>query len=201
MRLYYTNSPKPNQPQLDANKSLGGYISSSIIPNDIKHSLFSEASYYTLKNRYTQIRCFALKNTNGSGIENITLSFKFNEDNLFNYYIIVSQPTQDECGDVFELIQNDFSSPYEGTFEEIIDEQILSLDSIVLADGEVVGLWLKRVLKETSTLEKTCSQLESEYTTPPAKLDTIEITITYDIQESGSSSSGSTSGSGSSSLS
>lgn len=188
MKFYYTNSAKPDEPQKEPNKSLGGYISSSVVPNEMQHAMLDNASYLSIKRKQKQIRCFALKNTTGETVSDISLDFEFNEDMICDISIGVATPDEDACGFLFDTIPNDFATPYNIEFTPVEDGESISLTGVTLAPNESVGIWIKRVYKDDTTVEKTCAEVQEEAETPPGTEDTIQITISYSVDESTSQS-------------
>lgn len=188
MRFFYTGSLKPDQEQPKPANSLGGYMSSSVVPNEVVGSMFSEASYISIVKKQKQIRCFALKNNDSVSVSDITMQFDFNDDTLYDFFIGVSIPTSDDCGLILDSIPNDFATPYSIDFTQVESGDIISLTGITILADQFVGVWIKRVLKDGITLEKTCDEVEEEATTALATEDTITIIINYDDQSSTSSS-------------
>lgn len=184
MKFYYTNSAKPDEQQRDPNKSLGGYISSSIVPNDVQHAMLDSASYLSIKRKQRQVRCFALKNTTGETVSDISLEFEFNDDIISDISIGVAEPDQDNCGYLFDTIPNDLAIPYNIDFTSVESGESISLSGVTLAPNESVGIWIKRVYKEETTIEKTCAQVQAEAETPPETEDTMQITINYLTEDS-----------------
>ena len=75
MRFYYTGAINFDGSQENQNASLGGYKSSSFVPNSRKNALFSEISYQEQKNGSDEIRGVVLKNETGATINDLSLYF------------------------------------------------------------------------------------------------------------------------------
>ena len=70
MMLYLTGAPNslmvsPDAPQNDPRMSLGGYVSSTPVPNAAVNVLFDQVALLTLQNRPTECMAFALINKAG----------------------------------------------------------------------------------------------------------------------------------------
>lgn len=75
MTLLLTGSDNYNLPNEDFTKSLGGYVSSTPMPNNRINSLFGEISLYTLQNKIPETCALVLWNEGLSAITNISLKY------------------------------------------------------------------------------------------------------------------------------
>lgn len=88
MMLYLTGASAPLSksggvsPQSDVNKSLGGYVSSSPVPNGALNNIFDLISNYTLEKRTPETLAFALVNKFNKPVKNVSLKVVTDEGNL-----------------------------------------------------------------------------------------------------------------------
>jgi hypothetical protein len=73
MKLYYSGATTLNTPQTDVNKSLGGFMSSSEVPNGRLNNIFNDISSVSRQYAYNEIKGIFLKNTTGSTVNNVLL--------------------------------------------------------------------------------------------------------------------------------
>lgn len=145
--LYYTGSIQPNAIQDSPSKSLGGYVSSSIVPNDVINNLFSDIYWYDLKNNLKHIRVIAFLNTTDETIDDFTVHVNSHEDNVSKLKIgIIKNAVDEEC-DVkyFETLPNSTAIPQYVGLEECEG----SVNSLMLNDippKHYVGIFIQREL-------------------------------------------------------
>lgn len=141
MRLYYSGALGHLQTQVNPAKSIGGYISSSAVPNDLTDAIFDELSDPSLiANRYEYI-CLILQNQLPNKVSNILLGLKWlsEEVPLSNIQAAAAVPTLDKYEDpVFELLSSRYSQPLGVNFQDITISPslvtILPLSSIAIGD-------------------------------------------------------------------
>ena len=92
MKLYYTGAPIKNIPQGNPNQSLGGFKSSTLVPNARKNALFSDISMEQYNEGDRELRGLILKNETGAVVSNITAYFNpdYNGITTFDLLNIVS---------------------------------------------------------------------------------------------------------------
>jgi hypothetical protein len=73
MILFYTGADTANAPQINAEKSLGGFVSGSPIPNGKLNNLFSSISKSAVLGNKTEIRMIALQNLTGATLSNVSI--------------------------------------------------------------------------------------------------------------------------------
>lgn len=207
MKILYSNSPKPNQMQTDPGKSLGGYLSSTPVLNGSLNNLFPSVSNQALNLKPFEVRMVGLYNESTINTHSgISLTFTIADDSIFKYYFSISTPTVDDCGDLYEILQNSQSLPYYSEFTEIESGVNYNISSLIAANNSL-GLWLKREFKakkkcKTSILLNSddCDLWKAKYATLIADescsednegVDVFNISISFATQESSSSSSGS----------
>jgi hypothetical protein len=182
MILYYTGAVKNDQQQNDPSKSLGGWISSSIIPNSKLGNLFSGISDSMIQNPNTQIRVIALKNLTGE-TKNVTIYTDTPEDSYSIFKLGVSQPVIDpECGPYFESLSSEDSLPYMTQVEEH-EGAINGITISDFANNAYLGIFIVRELKDTVPGYKAatipCEDIAESYGQPVQTEDSISIKIDY----------------------
>lgn len=160
MKLYYTGSKTYLGTQQKKEFSLGGFVSSSIVPNSQLGNLFSDITKYTKGNEVTEVIGIILKNETGSAVSDILFNFSLPENLVASYQIAAVQLSQDSDGNYYmEEISNQYSLPYYATFYSADDsDNKVNLGSL-LADG-MLGLWIKRTVTFTAS---DCNQLFDDY--------------------------------------
>jgi hypothetical protein len=157
MKLYYTGSKiyLGTQPQKEF--SLGGFVSSSIVPNGQFGNLFSDITKYTEGNELTEVIGLVLKNGTGNAVNDILFNFTLPENSSASYQIAVVQLAQDSNGNYYmEEISNQYSLPYYATFYDAVSQ--INLGSL-LVDG-MLGIWIKRTVTFTAS---DCDQLFEDF--------------------------------------
>ncbi len=171
MKLYYTGADKFNAVQKDPSKSLGGFISSTIIPNSYIGNIFSEADIKSIKQKEIEVKCIAVKNDSLATITAVKLEIVLDADSICNYKIGFSEAGTDDCGGkFFEQVINSQALPYDVVFQDITSEEILSLPDIEV--DSYLGIWLIKSYKEQQDIStypetkvpiKNCSYFEKIY--------------------------------------
>lgn len=121
MMLYLTGASssiaKTNDaPQTDVGQSLGGYISTSVVPNGGINTLFDMISLSTLKNRYKETIAIALVNKFDASVKDISVKIVTKKDYIGKFKIAAV-----EVGDDFlmEHISNRYSEPIQAEFHDV----------------------------------------------------------------------------------
>ena len=101
-------------PQPDVNKSLGGYVSSSPVPNGALNNVFDLISNYTLEKKIPETLAFALINKFDKPVKNVTLKIVTDEGNLATFRVaaIAVDPTTM----TMEHIANRYQQPINAQF-------------------------------------------------------------------------------------
>lgn len=100
-------------PQIDVSKSLGGYISSSLVPNGALNSLFDLISLTTLKDKRSEVVGIALINKFDYSVSNVTLKVITSDTNIANFKIAATEIGEDMS---MEHIANRYSEPMLANF-------------------------------------------------------------------------------------
>lgn len=132
MMLYLTgasSSSKSNEaPQDDVTKSLGGYISSTPVPNALVNSLFDLISLRTLKEHIKETIAIGLVNKFDTAVSDVNLKIVGSQDNLCLFKIAAVKADENH---LMEHINNRYSEPinadfYDATFfKGSVDVEIL----------------------------------------------------------------------------
>ena len=146
MKILYTGAPTFLTPQNDPNQSLGGFVSSSIIPNDVNGNLFGEVSYLGLTNQYRETKATVLFN-DGTSINNLLLGI-FPKIIPSNYRIKVAVVKL--TANQMERIPNMRSLPLSATFHErymLTATDVGNMFSLgKMPTGTYFGVWTERLL-------------------------------------------------------
>lgn len=144
IRFYYTNSQDPNQPQTEPNKSLGGYVSSTPVPNDRSSALFGLVSSYDINQGGERIIAIAANNESQSTLNNLTFSFD-NKSSFAKFQFALVEVVDD----AMEQIAHADSMPFVGDFIEVLENTTLAPQAVVseLLPNQKIGIWVKRVME------------------------------------------------------
>lgn len=121
MMLYLTgaaNSLAKSQdaPQIDVSKSLGGYISSSIVPNGSVNALFDIISLHTLKDKPQETIAIALINKFEDDVENVTVKMVTRKNYVGKFKVAAVSVGDDFC---MEHIDNRYAEPMQAEFHDV----------------------------------------------------------------------------------
>lgn len=92
MMLYLTGAPNslmtsPDAPQNDPRMSLGGYVSSTPVPNAALNVLFDQVSLLTLQNRPTECMAFALINKSDRPAADVEIKIVGADDDVCQFEV------------------------------------------------------------------------------------------------------------------
>jgi hypothetical protein len=168
MKLYYTGSDAYNEAQDDKDKSLGGFKSSTLIPNDLANNLFGDISMYSLNDKLRETRALIFLNDAGSALTNLYIHFDKATGALGTFEVAAVAITPNQAGEVFmESIGNIRATPFTGTFVEadgVANKQLLSAS---LADNTYLGLWIRRRLTSADKTQFECDTLNENFISDP----------------------------------
>lgn len=148
MKLIYTGAIKPGALQTNSDLSLGGFTSSSEIPNDMISNLFSAASMLSIQDKRRETKLIAIKNDNGSNVSDIKFKFLIPEDSICKYKVAFVYPSINTNSVCFEKIQNSGALPYHANFILVEDELIITIPN--LDNNKFLGVWISREYDYTS---------------------------------------------------
>ena len=146
MRFYYTTSEGEGFEQKKNILSIGGYKSSTLVPNNYFNNLFGDITPYTIDKDQEEYIAMMLVNETGANKTNLQLHFEFPEDSYSKYEVGAVVPSKDSEGtDVVERVNNIYSQPFDPTFVEAdgIANQVGLGD---LAEGAKLGICIRRTI-------------------------------------------------------
>ena len=149
MVLLYSGAVVFNNSQPIADQSLGGYPSSSSIPNARIANLFSTITKKTVTTNQYEVKMIVIKNTTGNTVSGITIYTTTPDNSLCQLQLAAVSPTIDSCNNpVFESIIDSQSLPYQATFSSCEGtENAITISS--LANNAYIGLWVKKSIDQT----------------------------------------------------
>lgn len=100
LSIYYTGATQHQGKQEIPSSSLGGFISSSLIPNDALNNLFSEISTLALEKKIRQTRVIAIKNISNSTLTGLKVYLVHDEVTYTSYKVGFQIPDIDMCDDI-----------------------------------------------------------------------------------------------------
>lgn len=179
MRFYYTGAPIANTPQGNPANSLGGLVSSSVVPNGQEGNLFGALSTFALTNGATEVRGIILKNETGEIANNLSIYIEPSTYGIAATTFEIAAVTV--VNDEIEKLPSAQSFPYIGTFVEATGEGDKVLLVEELQPDEMIGLWIKRVVEPYQTPEEDnwCSILGSEETPYASVVADPQIVLVY----------------------
>lgn len=151
-------------PQNDASKSLGGYVSSTPVPNGELNALFDLISAYTLEKKSREIIALGLINKLTQAVTNVTLKIVVGRDALATFR--VAAVTLDSSL-AMERISNRYAEPLIAEFHNA-DFQRASVDIEILNPanvGEEIALYpfnISLTVREAG-IEGTWNALENAF--------------------------------------
>jgi len=150
MKIYYTGSVEYNTQQLDKDLSIGGYKSSSLVPNDIVGNLFGSVSMYSLDKNLRETRAIIIHNDSATDKLNLYLWFEKLLQSVGRYEVAAVALTPDSDGEVsMESIGSIRATPYSGVFVEADGKANKQLILPNFEAGSYIGIWLRRVLTDS----------------------------------------------------
>jgi hypothetical protein len=183
LQIYYTGSDAAGTTQGESNKSLGGYISSTPIPNNYIGNLFPTISQLSQQEKREEIRVIAIQNDSGADFTSYDVYVQLvDSDNVAAEWEMGFQtPVLDDCGDlVVEAVPNANASPVNVTMQEIVGgNNKLILPNV--ADQSYVALYIKRTTLAVVVDEEADIALCDAYdegTVPPTE-EAIDLVLSY----------------------
>lgn len=158
IKLYYTTVKGVDEINIRPDLSLGGYRSSTVVPNSVVNNLFSDISIYGAIREQDEFIGVIAKNESANDIENVKFWFDFPENCQKN--IKIAAVDLDSTG-WMEHIEHPYQTPYYSDFYEANgEENAVDLGNILA--GETIGLWFKlSVIKSMVELPYSDANLEA----------------------------------------
>nr|DAU40552.1 MAG TPA: hypothetical protein [Caudoviricetes sp.] len=146
LRFYYTVSSGYNSPQSKVSDSLGGYKSSTLVPNDVFGNLFDEISLNLASNPHSQYVALVLKNEGTETFKNVELWFSSVTDNPYGTITVgaIGMGKDEEENPVTSRTSSMNEKPYWIQFYEAKEEEPVSLGD--MEAGDEICLWFCRSL-------------------------------------------------------
>lgn len=191
MKFYYTGASTYNAEQRLASLSLGGFISSSEIQNDLMNNIFSDISELAKQNLRREAVLIAIKNITNETIQDVLLSFNVTDwDTLTSEFSIAFvAASEDECGCFyFDSINDQQALPF-------VELDVLSSTNYQFSLGDfevnkIVGIWLIRKIIKARVAPPTCEELAEDFENDvdPVIEEDFSLQLSWDPDSSGSSS-------------
>ncbi len=179
MRLFFTGANFFRAPQNDGDRSIGGFISGSVIPNGKLNALFPEISKYTDEQGGVEVRGIALINTTGADIVGDIYIWHEFVDPVGNRAKIEISPVTLLGNEKMEAISDGNSLPYVGDFHDTEGALNKILISSGIAKNSGVGLWIKRtIITPNPIIDINCADLK-EYMKNQKKAELTNVIISY----------------------
>lgn len=160
MRLLFTGAESYLAKQTDSGLSLGGLISSSIVPNNRMNNLFSDISYISQQYLKTEVRAIILENKELYTAEDVIVGYEYDSENFDIDIAFIALASDDQQ---METVTSGEDIPYEAVFQEA--RKTTSSDGSVnvgdLAVDGRMGIWLRRKIKQP-TLETEFATVDDE---------------------------------------
>lgn len=170
MMIYLTGAnsslvKSPDAPQTDTAKSLGGYVSSTPVPNGELNVLFDLISAYTLEKRQKETIALALVNKLSQPVTDVTLKIVVGKGDLATFRVAAVALDSDNMS--MEHISNRYAEPMAAEFHNV-DFQRASVDIEILNPagiGEEIALYPFNVSFEVteSGIEGTWNAFENAF--------------------------------------
>lgn len=176
MQFFYTGADFFQGSQTNIEKSLGGFMSSSVVPNNSLNNIFSDVSSSAQYNGRVETKGVVLKNTTNATVTDVKLYQTYPTGVIVKLeWAFVSLVG----GQQMERIPSSIASPYTGTFVEPngISGEITIVSS--LPAGSAIGVWIRRtVLTPPPQNAIPAAQLEA-YLNALSKQETTDVNLSW----------------------
>jgi hypothetical protein len=178
MRFYYTGASDHLAVQKDARMSLGGYVSSTSVPNGAERMLFGDISDYTIKRNPEET--IVLKNEVVS-MSNLKIWIESPATPFCTYAIGVVAPSMDEKGRVlFEKLESNDAIPYYTELAPADSEEEAIVLTGLFAKNSYLGIFLRRTLNVANLGFPPLDDLYASLTPPGKSKEEIIIRMSWD---------------------
>lgn len=171
MRLYYTVISKEGDPQQKPTLSLGGFCSSSPVPNESFDNLFSEITEYTIQNNVPQYIGLILKNTFDQEADQVKLWMEQDPNDYGKFRVGVVKLTSN--GQMENIVSPSSKPVYSEFYDVTGEEEAISIPN--MKPGEMYGIWVERTLNADSEYLQKRTQCDFLYEHLNDKLSTEEV--------------------------
>jgi len=145
--IHYSGGKVSGESNNDSMLSIGGYMSTLEIPDNLLQNIFGQVTQYDILNGLIEYRCIFLKNNNPNshagdlklyieGLNNIKENIEFG----------ISIPLNGDSINPVQLLANRHIAPSGIVFYSAIDlENSIDVGGIEMG-GKVIAIWLKRII-------------------------------------------------------
>lgn len=183
LRFFFTGADKFLDTQPETDKSIGGFISSSPVPNDDFANVFSEISLLSITNDLQETKGLALKNETGVDITDLLINYVYPEvDSQTIVEIATVAVSIDACGDqAIEKIPNFRSTPQFATFQEANAAQARARMELSNpgSNGDTITIEVDSIPEETTIALPQANPTIEE--TVDAIVDAFAANVTYTV--------------------
>lgn len=152
MKIYYTVSSGEDSPSNRPSNSIGGYKSSTMVPNDFYNSVFGQISILGLSRGGDEYIGLMILNEEDSNLSNLKFWFKDFDNKQSSLEFAAVKPSIDSNGYQFiERLATINSKPQNIIFSHPTEDNPAILGE--LKSGEMLGFWLHRKIDKESSLE------------------------------------------------
>lgn len=157
LKIFYTGANDAGAVQQEPKYSLGGFISSSAIPNNYLGNLFTSISQLSEQEAAEETKVIAVQNNSGADFTafSVYIDAEECEDLQTTWEIGYQVPTVDpDCGDlVLEELPNSGATPLNVTMQNGLGvNNKLVLPNIT--DQNYVGIYIKRTIKKNTLTDQ-----------------------------------------------
>lgn len=149
MLLLYTGAIQPLTGQRNPEKSLGGFVSSTKIPNGRINNLFEDVSYYTKIDKPVQYKAVAIENNTGDALINLKFGINYLQPNP-NYKLELAIVSMNAPYVEMEKLEKTIDEPYYAQFVECIYDVANNIDNRIgvpdLLPNVRYGVWIKKTI-------------------------------------------------------
>lgn len=165
IKFYYTVQSGYLNAQINPDDSLGGFLSSTPIPNGELNKLFSQLPLTQSYNPdYFDLRAVMMHNEAKVSLAKLKLWFEIPDNAFSSYEVAVITPNTDCDGKVFmESISGPQGLPYYAEFHNVsgVDNTI---DLGTLKAGQYLAIWIKRKINSVNFLnQQSCDKLHDMF--------------------------------------
>lgn len=178
MKLFYTVVSSEEVPQSSPTLSLGGFKSSSPVPNGSYNSLFPDISSYSVQRDLTTYVGLILQNTSGRDVNNIKVWIPNVESNFCKFRLSVVELD----GNQMEEIPSPNSKPLYAEFYDTSEEDKFEVPK-TLPPKAMLGLWIERSFDSKSEelqLRNNCDYLYEKVDQSKETCEKNSIKISFD---------------------
>lgn len=177
MRLYFTGASEGDQAQTLPSRSLGGYLSTSVVPNGSISNLFDGISQYTLLNGNKEYRGVVLTNTTQQN-KNVTLHYNNLSNDPISFFkmALVALATDDCNKQYMEQIASVDHKPVNAFFIDNRGED--NSLSFQLDAGQSIGIWIERTVNKSKGVKYLSNDALNERFTTKDINQSVDITLT-----------------------